>query len=287
MPFRNFSLLFVAVLVFAIAGCTGKDAAPKRLGAVEKRDVVQKISLNGTVRGIRQTQIQAGYAGYIGKIYVKVGEIVKQDHPLVRVTQTINQPLDEVFPIRAPFAGTVTQILKREGDYVNAGGGGGDMNNAGGIIEISDLRELWITATVPEVDVAKISVGLDAEVRANALQGKLYGAKVSTMSLSPKSSMDRWDRGRVEYPVELRVTNPDPALKSGMTVVADVIAAKAEQVLTVGHEYLHKDKDGLYLVDETGKQHRIETGLSNEEVVEIRKGATNGLKVQMMDFGKL
>lgn len=281
---RSFKLFVFAVLI--VTGCTKKENPDKKVGVVSKQDVIQKISLNGTLRGLRQTQIQAGYPGYVGKIYVSVGEIVKEGQPLVRVTQTINQPLNEVFPIRAPFGGTVTQILKREGEFV-AQATGGSSENTNGILVLNDLKQIWIDATVPEVDVAKISIGLEAQIRANALPGKTYKGRVETLSLSPKQSSDRWDRGRVEYPLEIRVLNPDADLKPGMTVVADVISAKAENVFAIRHEFLHKDNEGYYLLDTKDTKHRIETGLSNEEVIEIKKGAEVGLKVQMLDFSKL
>ena len=270
------------LLILVLSSCTGSKQNEKNLGKVERQDVVQRVSLNGSLRGLKQSQIQAAYAGYVGKIHVKVGQVVKEQAPLVSIIQTINQPLREVFPIRAPFSGTVTQILKQEGEYVTSGG-----SESNSILVIVDLSQIWIDATIPEVDISKVSLELPAVIQANALPGKKYNGLVKTISLSPKQSQDRWDRGRVEYPCQIQITDPDEALRPGMTVVADVISAKAENVLTLKHEYIRKDKDGFFVVDSAGKNHRIEAGLSNEDIVEIQSGAVEGLMVEMIDFSKL
>lgn len=273
--------LIAALTFLSAAGCTKKAGPEKKYATVQRRDVVQKISINGTIRGLRQTDVQAGYSGYVGKIYVGVGDRVSEGQQLVRITQTINQPLAEVYPIRAPFAGTITQILKREGEYLTASG-----DSKAGVMVLSDMSQLWIDATVPEVDIAKISIGHEASIRANALPGRTYAGKVEALSLSPKQSQDRWDRGRVEYPTEIRIVDPDDGLRPGMTVVVDVISARADNVLTARHEYIHKEKAAFFLIDENGVRHPIEIGISNEEMAEIRSGAQEGLKIEMMDFGR-
>lgn len=274
-------LRWITLLLWALqVGCTSENERLKASGEVTKQDVIQRISINGTVRGQRQAQVQPGYNGYVGKIFVKVGQTVQAGQPLVSVTQTISQPLSEVYPIRAPFAGVVTQILKREGEYVTTN------SESGTLIYVDDLSQIWVNANVPEVDIAKVRIGLDAQIRANALPNKLYQGVVRTISLSPRESQDRWDRGRVEYPIEIEVIQPDKDLLSGMTVVADVISAKAEGVATIRHEFLQRDKDGYFLKDLKGKRHNIEVGLSNEELVEITKGAEVGLRVEMKDFAE-
>ncbi len=272
--------LLSAVMFFSSA-CTKSVVENKRMEKIERTDVVQRTTLNGTLRGLRQSPVQPGYAGYVGKIFVRVGEKVKAGAPLVSVLQTINQPISEVFPIRAPFAGTVTQILLRAGEYVSALSGSGSNST---LLILDDMSEMWIDVSIPEVDIAKVSIGLEARVRANALQGKLYNAVVKTLSLSSKRSTDRWDRGRVEYPAELIVTNPDENLRPGMTVVVDVISAKAENVLAVRHEFVHRERSESFVIDEKNNKHVIELGLSNEEMVEIKSGVTEGLVVKMKDF---
>ncbi|MGE0764397.1 MAG: efflux RND transporter periplasmic adaptor subunit [Bdellovibrionales bacterium] len=261
--------------------CTKKIDSTVKTGKVEKTDVIQRTTLNGSLRGNRQSQIQPGYSGYVGKVFVKVGEDVKAGQALVSITQTINQNLNEVFPIRAPFAGKVTQILKQEGEYISTS----SSNNA--LLVLDDLTSMWIDANIPEVDIAKVSLGLEAQIRANALPGRTYKGAVQTLSLSSKAATDRWDRGRVEFPAEIRVLDPDQDLKPGMTVVVDVISAKVEGVLAVRHEFVHRERGDVFLIDKNDRRYPVELGLSNEDMVEIRSGVSEGFEVKMKDFTKL
>jgi multidrug efflux pump subunit AcrA (membrane-fusion protein) len=105
--------------------------------------------------------------------------------------------------------------------------------------------------------------------------------------MSAKQAEDRWDRGKVEFPVQIQITNADEALKPGMSVVVNIVTKKAEKVLVLPHEYVHRDDSGTYLVDADGKRLPIETGLADERFVEIKSGAKEGLKVEMVDFGQL
>ena len=281
MPVWFFKWVLILVIGVCGVGCSKKEEKGIRFAVIERADVAQRTTLNGTVRGIRQSQVQPGYAGYIAKYFVKVGDAVKPGQPLVSLTQTLNQSLSEVFPIQAPFAGTVTQILKREGEYVSTTG------TSNTLLIMDDMTQMWIDTNIPEVDVAKVSLGLECLIKANALQGKTYKGVVQTLSLSSKQSTDRWDRGRVEFPAEIRILDGDKDLKPGMTAVIDVISAKVEGVLTIRHDFVQREKDKIFLVDDKDQRHEIEIGLSNEEVIESRKGGIEGLKVQMKDFTKL
>lgn len=275
-------LLIISTITLSVmlsSACTSGSNGNEQTGEIVRGDVIQRISINGTLRSERQAQVLPGYAGYVGKIFVSVGQKVVAGQPLVSVLQTISQPLSEVFPIRSPFNGVVTQILRREGEYVTSGS-----NDNNTLILVDDITRYWVSANVPEVDIAKVQVGLEAQIKANALPAKLYKGVVRTISLSSRQSTDRWDRGRTEYPIEIEVTEADDSLRTGMTVVADVISAKAEGVPTVRHEFLFRDREGYFVKDLSGKEHRLEIGLSNEEVAEITKGGEVGLRLKMKDF---
>ncbi len=285
MLYKTFNFISASVLIsLTMNSCRATHKPQYRTELVVRQDVHQRVSINGTLRGLRQTQIQPGYPGYVGQLFVEVGQKVRQGQNLVSILQAINQPPSEVFPIRAPFAGTVTQVLKRTGEYV-APATVASMETAGGLLVLTDLSSIWIDAQVPELEITKVAIGLKANVRANALIGKSYEAIIRSISLSPRISTDRWDRGRVEYPLDLEVLNHDEDLRPGMTVMADIISASAEQALTLPHEFIHRDEGGYFVVDSLGEQHRVTVGLSDESVMEIKHGVTEGMKVRMVDYG--
>jgi RND family efflux transporter MFP subunit len=206
---------------------------------------------------------------------------VKEGDALVRILQAPDQPFSQAFPIRAPFSGTVTQILKSPGEYVTATGGGTS------VLRLDDLSEFWIDAAVPEIDVAKLKVGLPAIAKPNALNGDLYAGILKSIALSSKEAQDRWDRGKVEFQTTLQISKPDAKLKPGMSVVVDVIAAQVKNVLTLPHEFIHREGVESFVITKSGERKSIEVGLSNETKVEIKSGLTEGLEVQMVDFSQI
>lgn len=271
-----------AVALLLIANCSG-EKNEDRIGVATVRDLEQRISISGNIRGKRSSYITPSYSGYVNDLRVKLGDQVKEGQPLVRISQTLDQPLSQVFPIRAPFAGTVTQVLKREGEFLNDTSGSTAVND-GSILRLDDLSEFWLDAAVPETDIAKIRTGLQCVIRPNALQGATYAGTVQDISLSSKESTDRWDRGKVEFPISILVTKPDDKLRAGMSAVVDVIAARVENVLTLAPEFVRRDGNNYYVVDEHDTEIPIEIGISNESYIEITKGLKNGTKVKMIDF---
>jgi multidrug efflux pump subunit AcrA (membrane-fusion protein) len=277
----------IVLLTFsALASCTPSSRGGVRIGTAQMQDLEQRISVTGTIRGKRSSYVSAAYAGYVADLRVKLGDRVKEGDPLVRITQTVDQPLSQVFPIRAPFAGIVTQVLKNEGEHVTGTDRAVGINESA-VLRLDDLSEIWLDAAVPEIDIAKIRKGLATVVRPNALGGATYEGVVRDISLSARESQDRWDRGKVEFAISVQVIDPDEELRAGMSAVADIIAARAEGVLTLAHEYVRRDSDRYYVVDAKGNEIAVEVGLSNESFVEITSGLDPGAQVRMMDFSQV
>lgn len=280
----TFGGLVLLVIVFAVS-CQ-EDHKEQRTGTTRIEDLEQRISVSGTLRGKRSAYITPSYVGFVTNLQVKVGDAVKEGQPLVRIAQTMDQPLSQIFPLRAPFAGIVTQVLRREGEFVPETSGSTSVTN-GSLIRIDDLSEIWLDASVPETDIAKLKKGLISIIRPNALSGTAYQGAVQEISLSSRESYDRWDRGKVEFPISIRLLNPDDKLKPGMSAAVDIIAAKAEKAVVLPHEFVHREGNSYYVIDTHDKEIPVEVGLSNESLVEIKKGLKEGIEVKMIDFSDI
>lgn len=281
--FKNFSLL--TILLLAISACS-KESDQERIGEATVENIEQRITVSGVLRGKRSAYITPSYIGYVTDLKVKVGDRVKEGQPIVRIAQTMDQPLDQIYPLRAPFAGVVTQVLKREGEFINETSGSTSVTN-GSLVRVDDLSEVWLDAAVPETDIAKLQKGLMCIVRPNALNGTTYQGAVQEISLSSRESYDRWDRGKVEFPISIRIINPNDKIRPGMSAVVDIISAKAENVITLPHEFVHRENNSYYVIDIEGEKIPVDVGLSNESLVEIKKGLTAGTKVRMIDFSEV
>ena len=109
------------------------------------------------------------------------------------------------FTLRAPFAGTVTDIYLEIGQFV-----GPEARAA----QLADLSEFIIeTSDLTELEVVKISVGQTVEIVPDALPDILLLGKVEQIGQSFKTQA-----GDITYKVTIRLDETDPRLRWGMTV---------------------------------------------------------------------
>lgn len=282
-------LLWFFIIVIAISGGAWWKFGPKvggseeiKLNTVKRGDVVQRVSISGMIVPNRTTQIAAPYDGYVRKLYVKTGDQVKDGDAIVSVSQSPGTTPEEIFPMRAPFAGSVVQVLKTEGEFVPKSAS----NNGNAIVRIDDLSKLYVEADVPEIDYPKLKLNQTVMIKAGAINDKNYKGRIQSIAKASKYQ-ERWDRSRVEFPIVVPILDSDENLKPGMSVMIDVITNEAKDALMLPHEFIQKDKDKYFVVLESGKRQNIEVGLQNEEAFEVKSGIAEGDKVRQADFLKM
>ena len=250
------------------------------IGEVLKGSLIQRVTIAGTVVPLKKTIVTAPYDGYVKKIFVKIGDVVKQGDPIVSVAQLL-QSGDEIYPLRSPFSGVVVQIEKAEGEFVKAG----DPKEF--ILRIDDTKKLFVVANAPEIDRVKVKLGQEAIVKASAIINRKYKGIIREISLAAKEK-DQWSRSQViEFPIRMELTDMDELIQPGMSVVIDIITQKKENVLTLRHEYIRRDGEKYFVILANGKRKDIQVGLQNEEAFEVISGLDIGEKIKQVDFSNL
>lgn len=265
------------LLGLALVTCSGKKSVGV-VGSSQKGDVVQRVTVSGRLAPVRKSVVSAPYAGYVQKLFVKVGDRVKAGDPVVSVRPELRTMGEEVFPLRSPLEGVVVQVLKFEGDAIEATG------DNKGIVRIDDLTRLVVQANVPEIDIAKLHAGQEGLIKAAAITEKPFKGVIRSISGAAKQEGNRWDSTGVEFPILIDVLEKDELLKPGMSVLVDLIAKKVEGVVTLRLEYIEKGADGAFVTLENGERRRVELGMQNEEVSEIKSGLKEGERVRQIDF---
>jgi len=131
--------------------------------------------------------------------------------------------------ITAPASGTIVSKNVAVGEIVAGPLGGATFSAPTFMAEIADLGDLEVIVDVDEVDIGKIQVGQQAAISVDAFPEKYYQGVVKEIAFMTSS---RREVG-ITYRVKARITNPDRALKLGMTANLDFLLGKKEQVLTV------------------------------------------------------
>ena len=168
---------------------------------------------------------------------------------------TINQT-----QLTAPFAGTVTDIQVMPGDMVS---------QSKVAFRIDDLSELFVELQVSEIDLSQIQSGQLVSVTFDAIPNKVYAGKVTDIGLVGTANS-----GAVNFPVTVQLLNADSVVRTGMTAVANIIIAKAENVLQVPNRAV-QTKDGVKVVyvwhptEDKYYEIPVQVGLASDTMTEI------------------
>lgn len=265
--------------IYRLSGCY--DSKTRRtIGVVTRQDFIQRVTFAGVVVPFKKTIVTAPYNGYVSKLFVSVGDSVKAGDPIVSVVQSL-QSGDSPFPLRSPLNGVVVQLERSEGEYVREG----DYKEF--ILRIDDTSRLFVVANAPEMDRVKLRFGQEAVIRASAIIDRKYKGLIRELSLAARDKEAEANSQVVDFPIKIEITDGDEMIKPGMSVVIDVITARKENVLSLRHEFIRRDKDHYFVVLQSGDRKTIEVGIQNEEGFEILSGLSEGQKIRQVNFSEL
>ena len=177
----------------------------------------------------------------------------------------------EDYTVKSPIKGTVIEKLVKAGDTIDS--------NAK-LCTIYDLSYLKMTMNVDELDINKISVGQEVTITADAVVGKTFTGKVTKVNLAGTTT-----NGVTTYPVEVQIENAGDDLLPGMNVSTEIIVSQAEDVIAIpvgavirGNMVLVKTgaKSDDPSVPDGYEYVEVETGISDENYVEIKSGINEG-----------
>jgi nitrogen fixation protein FixH len=154
----------------------------------------------------------------------------------------------------------------REGQFVNPGDA---------LIELTDLKTVWVKADVFDSDLARIRPGLAGTVTSEALPGAKLAGVVSL--IDPRS-----DPQTRTTPVRIQVENPGTRLRPGMVVqcafhvsLGAALTVPREAVIDTGTE------KSVYLARDNGvfEKRRVEVGAPTKERFPVKAGLAAGDRV--------
>jgi len=211
----------------------------------------------------------------------------------------------------APLAGRVVSLRAEEGEVVVSG----TMNNAASVIgTIADLSEILAVVDVDETEIANVRLGQEATLVVDALPEREFNGRVVEVGNSGYNRAQQQDV--TFFQVKLLFAEPDPSLRPGMSVRADIRTDSAHGVLVVpiqavverppskaqgdraqgdraqgdqgeggddgseGEEAEEKEISVVFVIDGgVARQQPVETGLSDDTHVAILRGLEAGQKV--------
>ncbi len=141
------------------------------------------------------------------------------------------------------------------------------------LIQLPDLTSLKATAKINEVDIAKISKGLNVEIKPDAFSDSIFTGRVNAVAnLAVNKSKE--SRAKV-FPVEILINETNKNLLPGLTVSCRLIIDQIDDVLYVPIEAVNAEGDKSFVYKKSGSGYNkveVEVGTSNSDYTIITKG---------------
>ncbi len=175
----------------------------------------------------------------------------------------------ESMTLRAPFSGVVTQKLSEVGETVAPGSAGG-ANAINAILVMADFDTLEVEVEVNEASIAKLTRGMPAEVRVDALDGQ--GAR-SILKGRLREIYPSSNRQKAVVIVRVAFVEKDPLLVPDMGAKVTFLGdAYRQDVVVLGREQVKK-QDGKAFV------WTVENGQAVQKFVTVLAENPIGLEV--------
>ncbi|TKJ34309.1 MAG: hypothetical protein CEE38_18575 [Planctomycetes bacterium B3_Pla] len=148
------------------------------------------------------------------------------------------------------------------------------------IITIPDASEMKVEVKIHETWIDRIEPNQPAEITVEAFPDKSFTGKV--LKKAPLADTEDWLNPDLKvYSTDVGIDGTHDALKTGMTGKVTVIIDKLHDVLYVPIQCVVtvEDKKICHVAGSPVQKREVETGLFNDNFVEIKSGLTEGEKV--------
>lgn len=185
--------------------------------------------------------------------------------------KAVNQLQEQIQKTKvvAPFNGIVDEVITERGSLVNPG--------QSPLMRVVNLDEMYIETAVPENYIASVTQGRPVEV-----QFPVVGITVDTKVGAVANYINPANR---TFKIEVPLPNKDNVLKPNLTAKLRINDYTNEKALLVPQSIISENSAGvqyLYIIESKkgksakAKKVEIETGLSQDGMVEVLKGLKSG-----------
>lgn len=174
----------------------------------------------------------------------------------------------EEFQVRSPINGTVLEILVNAGEIITSGTstfGGGTV-----LMKLADLSRMIVKAKINEVNIPRVAVNQEVDIRLDALPGQQFKGRVTGIAAQGVK-----EENIVTYDVTIAIADSNSALKPMLTANVDIVTKRLDDVLTIPLEVLQvKNGDDVVevLTNGTPKSRKVRVAFRTDTQAVITKG---------------
>lgn len=220
---------------------------------------------------------------YDGKLAQLSADVQKAELEVERARDQVAVSRHEMeqLTITAPIPGMVVHLEIWKGGQMSKVQEGDSPWPGQGLINLPDLTEMIVNATVSEVDAARVIKGLEVVVTLDALPGMRYTGEVikkSTLARrkDPSSKINVFD-------LEISILDKDDQLKPGMSAAARIIIDQIGGVVKVPLEAVFERGGRTVVYLSNKKEREVQVGRRNDMEIEIIDGLEVGEQICLID----
>ena len=186
----------------------------------------------------------------------------------------------EEFQVLSPTDGTVLEILVNAGEIITSGTatfGGGTV-----LMKLADLSRMIVKAKINEVNIPRVEVNQDVDIRLDALPGQAFKGQVTAIATQGVK-----EENIVTYDVTIVIHNSTSALRPMLTANVDIVTKRFDDVLTIPLEVLlvnNGDDVVDVLTDGVQKRQKVRVAFRTDTQAVITKGLKEHDQVVLPTF---
>lgn len=188
--------------------------------------------------------------------------------PLERAVQEVKQSDSENrVVIRAPFSGTVVELLAAKGKAIDAGQP---------VLKLLNTSSVWLSANVPAAEIGRLGNLGKATFTVPGIDGEMKPSRLVTVNevVDPRTRT---------VPVIFEVNNRAGKLKVGMFADVSIKSGNTSNALTLPDEALFEDEGRFFVFvqqeGESFERREVKTGVKGNGIVEIVSGLSEDERV--------
>lgn len=147
------------------------------------------------------------------------------------------------------------------------------------VLTIPNMSQMGVHVNIHESQVKKVHVGQPALIRVDAEPGVVLEGRVAELAVLPDSSSSRYTPNLKVYPASVHILGTHPWLKPGMNAKVEILVDQLADVMFVPVQSIEVENDHhfCYVTSGGGLERRsVQTGLFNDEFIEVRQGLQLG-----------
>ena len=161
--------------------------------------------------------------------------------------------------LTAPIAGTVTKLLKEEGEMAV-----GSQFQADPIMTVSDLSRMEVLSEIDENDVVLVNLNDETSIEIDAIPDTTFEGKVSEIAHTATTRGRGTQEQVTNFEVKIAVTSKVEKLRPGMSATVDIKTETHENILFVPIQCVTA-RSADELKDQINKEENPDTTATKEE----------------------